>query len=65
MGAAVAGLDHLFSGLTTGGGVVSQAVRVFAAIGAGVAVLTLVAKLLRIREYDEVLASVTARLKQM
>ena len=65
MGAAVAGLDHLFSGLTTGGGVVSQAVRVFAAIGTGVAVLTLVAKLLRIREYDEVLASVTARLKQM
>ena len=65
MAAASAGLDHLFSGMTTGGGVVVRAVLVFAAIGAGVAVLTVVAKLLRIREFDQALSSVTARLKQM
>ena len=65
MAAAAAGLDRLFTGVTAGGGLLAQAVRVFASIGAGVAVLTLVAKLLRIREYVEVVESVTARLKQM
>jgi putative peptidoglycan lipid II flippase len=65
MAAAAAGLDRLFTGLTAGSGLVAQAVQAFAAIGVGVAVLTLVAKLLRIREYEEVLGSVAARLKQM
>jgi len=65
MAAASVGLDHLFSGMTTGGGVVVKAALVFAEIGAGVAVLTVVAKLLRIREFDEALSSVTARLKQI
>jgi len=65
MAAASAGLDHLFSGITTGGGVVLRAAHVFAAIGVGVVVLSIVAKLLRIREFDEALSSVTARLKQM
>jgi len=65
MAAASAGLDHLFSGITTDGGIVVRAALVFTAIGVGVAVLTVVAKLLRIREFDLALSSVTARLKQM
>jgi putative peptidoglycan lipid II flippase len=65
MAAAAAGLDRVFSEITTGGGVVMNAARVFASIAVGIAVLTAVARLLRIREFDEALSSVTARLKQM
>jgi hypothetical protein len=65
MAAASATLDHLFSGITTGGSVIARAALVFSAIGVGVAVLTVVAKLLRIREFDRAFSSVTTRLKQM
>jgi putative peptidoglycan lipid II flippase len=65
MAGAAAGLHRVFSGLTTGSGTFANAVLVFAAIGAGLAVLTVVAKLLRIREFDEALSSVTTRLKQL
>jgi putative peptidoglycan lipid II flippase len=63
MAAAAFGVSRLFNGITAGRGVVVQGIQVFAAISAGVVVLIAAARLLRIRELDEALASVAARLK--
>jgi putative peptidoglycan lipid II flippase len=63
MAAVSFGVSRLFNGITAGRGVVVQGMQVFAAISAGVVVLVAAARLLRIRELDEALASVTARLK--
>jgi putative peptidoglycan lipid II flippase len=65
MGAAAFSVSHLFSGVTAGRGLGLQAVDVAASILAGVAVLIVVARMLHIREFEEVFSSVTARLKQM
>jgi putative peptidoglycan lipid II flippase len=45
-----------------GGGSMAQALRLFAAIGAGLVALAAAAKLLRIREFDEAVAAAKARL---
>jgi putative peptidoglycan lipid II flippase len=65
MAAAAYGVEHLLRSLVPGTRVLPQAVRLFSAIGAGLAVLGISAKLLRIREFDDALAGVTARLIQM
>src|SRR5580765_4513552 len=63
MAAASLAVSYLFTGITAGRSVVAQGIQVFAAIGAGVAVLIVAARVLRIREFDEALSSVTTRLK--
>jgi putative peptidoglycan lipid II flippase len=49
-------------GVIPGGGSVAQALRLFAAIGAGLVALAGAAKLLRIREFDDAVAAAKARL---
>jgi len=63
MAAASMAVNYLFSGMTAGRGVFAQGIQVFAAIAAGLVVLVTAARLLQIREFDEALSSITARLK--
>jgi len=63
MGAAAFAVSHLFSGMTAGRGLALQAADVTASILAGIAVLVVMAKMLHIREFEEALSSLTARLK--
>jgi putative peptidoglycan lipid II flippase len=63
MAAAAFGVEQLLTAIMPGPHTITQAVRLFAAIGAGLVVLGVSATLLRIREFDEALSSVTARLK--
>jgi hypothetical protein len=61
--AASLSVSYLFSGLTAGRSVVAQGIQGFASICSGVPVLTGAARLLQIRDFDEALSRVTARLK--
>ncbi len=63
MAIASLAVDHLLSGMSSGRGVAAQVAHVGAAIGAGVAVLLVSARILHIREVDMALSAVTARLK--
>jgi putative peptidoglycan lipid II flippase len=65
MAATSFAVSHVISDVTTGRGLVLQGAQVAASIAAGVAVLIAAAKMLHIREFEEALSSVTARLKQM
>jgi putative peptidoglycan lipid II flippase len=63
MAATSFAVSHLFGDVTAGRGLVLQGAQVAASIVAGVAVLIVAAKMLHIREFEEALSSVTARLK--
>jgi len=63
MAATSFAVSHLFGGVTTGRGLALQGAQVAASISAGLAVLIVAAKMLHIREFEEALSSVTARLK--
>jgi putative peptidoglycan lipid II flippase len=63
MAAASFGVERALSTLMPGQGFGTQAVRLGAAIAAGLVLLGASAKILRIREFDEALAGMTARLR--
>jgi putative peptidoglycan lipid II flippase len=62
MAAVSSGVERLAVELWPEAGSLPQAVRLFSAIGAGLVTLAAAAKLLRIREFDDFLASARARL---
>jgi putative peptidoglycan lipid II flippase len=62
MGAAAWAVHHALETALPGSGTLVRAVRVFSAIGVALAVLVAVARLLRVEEFKEALARVTARL---
>lgn len=61
MGAAAYGADAALSGVLPGASLLARFVRVLGAIGAGIAVLAVSAKLLRIQEFDDALRRMGAR----
>ena len=63
MAAASLGVEHLLSVLMPGHGLATQAVQLFTAIAAGLLALGASAKILRIREFDEAVSALTARLR--
>ena len=63
MAAASLGVEYMLSAFMPGHGLATQAIRLFAAIGAGLAVLAAAARLLQIREFDDAMSSLTARLR--
>jgi putative peptidoglycan lipid II flippase len=65
MAAASFGAERALGALMPGTHVPAQAIRLFAAIGSGLAVLAVSARILRIREFDDALSGITARLIQM
>jgi putative peptidoglycan lipid II flippase len=65
MAAASFGVERALSTAFPGTHLLPQAVRLFAAIGAGLLVLAASAKVLRIREFDDALSGIRARLIQM
>jgi putative peptidoglycan lipid II flippase len=62
MALAAIAADRLLASALPGESVIVQSVRLFSAIGAGLAVLAVSAKVLRIRELTDALSDVTARL---
>lgn len=62
MGIAAYAVSEGISQLLPGAGLIARLVRVLGAIGAGVAVLGIVARLLRIQEFDDAIRRVGARL---
>jgi len=62
MAAASFGVERVLSATMPGPQLLTQAVRLFAAIGAGLVVLGVSAKLLRVHEFDEALSGIKARL---
>ncbi len=65
MALASGGTERLLAGVVPGSRLLPQAIRLVSAIGVGLVVLAAAAKLLRVREFDEALAGVKARLMQM
>ncbi len=65
MGAVVVAVEHGMSALVPGGGVLRQTLRLASEISAGVAVLAMAAKVLRVREFDEAVATVRRRLQPL
>ena len=62
MAAASFGVERALSALLPGTHLLPQAIRLFAAIGAGLLVLVVSAKVLRIRELDDALSDIKTRL---
>jgi putative peptidoglycan lipid II flippase len=62
MAAAAFGAERALGALVPGQQLPMQAIRLFTAIGTGLAVLAASARILRIREFDEALSSIKARL---
>jgi putative peptidoglycan lipid II flippase len=65
MTAAVLSIVHGLSTIAPGGGVPLEAFRVFAAIAGGLVVLACGAKLLRISEFDEMVAEMLTRAQKL
>ena len=63
MAAASLGIASLFSGVTAGGGFGVRAAQLAAAITTGLVVLTFSAKFLQIREFEDAVSGLAARLK--
>lgn len=57
-------VDHLMQSVAPGPRFFMQAVRLFASIGGGLAALALVAKILRISEFNDAIVAMRARLKR-
>jgi hypothetical protein len=62
MAAVASGVERFAAGPVPGTGSLAQAVRLFLAIGSGLVALAAAAKLLHIREFDDVVAGAKARL---
>src|SRR5262249_1579844 len=62
MAAVSCGAERLLVRGLAGGGTVTQVIRLFGAIAAGLGALTAAAKLLRIREFDDAVAGAVGRL---
>ncbi len=62
MAAVAVGTEHLLARVVPGPGPVSQVIRLFGAIIAGLGTLTAAAKSLRIREFDDAVAGAVGRL---
>jgi hypothetical protein len=62
MAAAAFGVERLLPDLVPGSSAMAQSIRLFSAIAAGLAVLAVSAKALRIREFADALSDITARL---
>jgi putative peptidoglycan lipid II flippase len=65
MTAAALTIVHGLSTIAPGGGPPSQALRLFAAIGGGLVVLAIGAKLLRISEFDEMVQELRSRAQKL
>jgi putative peptidoglycan lipid II flippase len=63
MAAASLGVATLFSGVTAGGGFAVRAIQLAAAIATGLIVLAASAKFLQIREFEDAVSGLAARLK--
>ena len=63
MAAASGGVASLLSGVTAGGGFAVRAAQVAAAITTGLVVLAASAKFLQIREFEDAVSGLAARLK--
>jgi putative peptidoglycan lipid II flippase len=62
MAAVASGVERLASGVAPGAGSLTQTVRLGSAIGGGLLALAGAAKLLRIREFDDAVAALRARM---
>jgi putative peptidoglycan lipid II flippase len=62
MAAVASGVERFASGVAPGAGSLTQTVRLGSAIGGGLLALAGAAKLLRIREFDEAVAALRARM---
>jgi peptidoglycan biosynthesis protein MviN/MurJ (putative lipid II flippase) len=65
MALSALGIDRVMSTLAPGPGLTVQIVRLGASIGGAIAVLTLAARLLQIREFDEGIDSLRARVRKL
>jgi putative peptidoglycan lipid II flippase len=65
MAAASFGVERALGAVLPGTHLLAQAIRLFAAIGAGLVALAVSARILRIREFDDALSGIKARLIQM